>query len=371
MELLAKHVLTMSPEYVLSWRLWESARELLQNSIDRHTTNPESKVVFMFDRHEELLTIGATNCELARRTLLLGNSDKRSQRDTIGQFGEGYKLAMLALTRDSFGVVVRTGSEVWIPKFEYSDEFESSVLTVSVYRAENHANGVFFDVGGVKDQTDDSAVEFGQITSRYLPDYPLNCILDEDHLRKKVFVSGLFVCEIQSLEYGYNFSPDRLRLERDRSIANSYDVAFQTSRLWDDHGDSEKVYDLASKGAFDTTYVRFHKPTTNAYVLERYLEETPDAIPVATDEEAQRLIKTGHTVRRVPSGLRDALRQMHEFVFQSAGTPTERIERFSHLYSHRLDPDGKRELARILKASKYWHGPPEGCEDETEEDTEK
>ena len=267
---------------------------------------------------------------------------------------------MLALTRDSFEVVVRTGSEIWIPRFEYSEEFQSSVLTVSVYRAADHASGVFFDVRDVSER------EFGDITEKYLAGHPLNRVLDEDHLCGKVFVSGLFVCEIEQLRYGYNFSPDRLKLDRDRGMASSFDVAWEASRLWEDHGDDKALYDNLADGALDTSYVRLSRPTTNAYAVERYLSETPEAIPVATDEEAQRLLNTGHKIRLVPAALRDLLRRMHKFCFNREGTPCERLERFSQQFGHRLDADGKRELEAILEASKWWTGPADGY-DEGEE----
>jgi hypothetical protein len=351
--MIAKHTLSLTPDYVLSWGFWEAVRELLQNSIDQHTVDPQSAVVFEYDPDSKLLTVGATNCKLEPRTLLLGMSGKTLNRKTLGQFGEGYKLALLVLTRSSYEVVVRNVNEIWKPTFEFSDEYQSSVLSVCRHESEQRSDGVFFDIRDV------SQDDYAKITERYIPGTPLNRILTEDHFKQKVFVSELFVCEVPELEYGYNFGPDRLRLDRDRGMASSFDISYEASRLWDQSGDDEALYDNLKKGKPDTAFVHLPKATTNAYVMEQYLQETPNAIPVATDEEASRMLQTGHVVRKVPSPLRDLLRRMHKFVFNREGTPTERLERFQHAFGRQLNVEGRRELDAIVKASVNWAGPPE------------
>lgn len=340
---LAAHTLTLTPDYVSGWSEWEAIRELLQNAIDQRIMN-KSRVIFEYENEE--LIIGSTNSVLSPKTLLLGMTDKRNSK-TLGQFGEGYKLALLVLTRLSYKVEIRNGSELWIPKFEYNEEFESHLLVIHRYSAED-CGGVFFHITNVSEDI------FGIITEKYLPDVPFNIILDEDHLRKKIFVGGLFVCEIDDLEYGYNFSPNRLVLDRDRSMASTFEVSCATSILWSAVDDDERLYANMSAGGLDTSYVSIPRSTTNAYVLERYLKETPNAIPVSSDEEAKRLIAAGNTVRRVPTALCRLLRRMHSFVFNRAGTPCERLEGFNHQFGNRFTKEMRQEFDSILEASKCW-----------------
>jgi len=358
--MIAKHTLSMTPDYVLSWGIWEAVRELLQNAIDQHIADAQSALIFQYEPGNERLIVGATNCVLEPRTLLLGVTTKACDCGTIGQFGEGYKLALLVLARSSYDVIIRNGDEIWKPTFEFSDEYQSSVLTVCRYEAPQRYDGVSFEI------LDVSHADYAKITERYLPGAPLNRILYEDYLRGKVFVGGLFVCKITELEYGYNFSPDRLRLDRDRGMASQFDISYEASRLWDQSGDDEALYANLKKGKPDTAYVRLPKATTNAYVMEQYLAETPKAIPVATDEEARCMLQTGHVVRKVPTPLRDLLRRMHAFVFNHEGTPTERLERFQHQFGRQLNAEGKRELDAIVKASVNWAGPPEHGDEQTE-----
>jgi len=343
--MIASHVLTLTPDYVSTWSLWEAVRELLQNAIDQRTLN-KSRIIFEYE--DEKLTIGSTNAYLSPKTLLLGMTDKRNDA-TIGQFGEGYKLAMLVLTRMSYDVKLRNGSELWVPAFEYNEEYESHVLVINRYEAED-CGGVFFDITNVSEDG------FGDIAEKYLPDVPLDVILDEDHLRKKVFLGGLFVCEIDDLEYGYNFAPRRLVLDRDRGMASSFDVSCATSAIWSRVDDDKRLYANLSAGGLDTSFVNVSRVSTNRYVVEQYLKETPNAIPVSSDDEAKRLIAAGNTVRRVPTALCNLLRRMHKFVFNRSGTPCERLERFQQQFGRFMNDEAKTEWKSIMEASKEWNG---------------
>lgn len=344
-----KHVLSLSPDYVLSWGFWEAVRELLQNSIDKSTQDSKCKQVFQYDDASETLTIGTTNSRLDTRTLLLGASTKRDDNKTIGQFGEGYKLALLVLTRLSYEVVVYNGDMIWKPRFEFDDRYEEHVLTIEVSTNPSPCNGVSFQIRDV------SAEDFGRINENYLAGMAVNEIFDEDYLRGRVFINGLFVCKIDGLEYGYNFTPDRIRLDRDRGMASTFEVSYEASRLWEHHGDDAKLYDNLKAGILDTQHVTFLSPTQNAYVIERYLTECPEAIPVATQDELNRL--RGHKVQLVPEALRNLLRRMHAFVFDRSGTPASRLERFAHQFRQQLNGEGQRELDAILESSKDWAGP--------------
>lgn len=356
MTVIAKHVLSLTPDYVLEWGFWSAVRELLQNAIDQHRNDPQCRVVFEYDAEARCLTVGATACRLEPRTLLLGVTSKAFDRNAIGQFGEGYKLALLVLARSSYEVVIANGDETWTPSFEYSDEYGTSVLSIARAQADESTNGVLFSIRDV------SQANFADVVERYLPNVPTDRILYEDHHKGRVFVAGLFVCKMD-LEYGYNFAPGRIKLDRDRGMASSFDVSWEASKLWEQSGDKEALYENLKEGIPDTSYLQLRSPVTNDYVVSQYLAETPTAIPVATDKEAQVLIGKGHHVRRVPVALRDLLRRMHDFVFDQEGTPTELLETFSEQYRRQLNDEARRELDKIIKMSLRWTGVTEHATD--------
>ncbi len=341
--LIAEYTLSLSPDYVLSWGFWEAIRELLQNSIDQATANAESEKIF--DYTEPVLTIGNTNCVLKPKTLLLGVSDKQCSKKMVGQFGEGYKLALLVLTRLSWDVEILNNDTVWVPRFVYSDEYQEHVLTISVYHAEVPVDGVHFVIRDVDKKA------FGNVAENYLGDMEMDQILDDDHLRKRVFVSGLFVCEIDELKYGYNFSPGRIRLDRDRRLASSFEITYEASQLWRNQENYELLYENMQAGIVDVQHVSF-APTQSQYIVQRYLSEYSEAIPVSSQAEIDRY--RGCKTQLVPTPLRNLLREMHEFEFNREGTPSERLSGFDRVFGSQLNREGRRELRAIIEESANW-----------------
>lgn len=340
-----KYVLTLSPDYVLNWEFWEAIRELLQNAIDQRKTNEESKLVFQYHPEEQMLIIGSTNCSLEPKTLLLGVSNKRDSQHLIGQFGEGFKLALLVLTRLSYEVIVINNDVVWTPKFEFSTEFGCHVLTIEETEAETPMEGVYFQIRDVKTE------KFEDILEKYVPNMEDNQILTEDHFKHKVFVSGLFVCEIKELEFGYNFSPDRIRLDRDRRMAPTFEVTYEASRLWQAHQNEDQVYQNLKKGIPDVQYISYGG-AVGKYVVQKFIQEHPDTIPVCSQAEIER--HKGYKFCLVPEPLRNLLRQMHAFVFNREGTPSAKLEHFYHLFKNQLNSEATREMKALLEDSKKW-----------------
>lgn len=336
--------LSLSPDYVLEWRFWEAVRELLQNAIDQQKVNPHSRIIL--DYREPLLAVGNTDCELGTQTLLLGASDKRTSCDTIGQFGEGYKLALLVLTRLSYEVAVFNNGTVWVPRFERSERYDSLILVIRVYALPEPVNGVHFRIRDV------SQDDFGKVTENYLGDTPVDRILYEEHMKHRVFVEGLYLCEIASLHYGYNFAAKRIRLDRDRRTAPTFDITYQASRLWEDSGSDKELYDNMKKGVPDVQYVTPVRTSTNKYIVDRYLGEHPGALPIASQQEAERF--KGQPFCIVPTPLRDLLRRMHAFTFNREGTPSERLERYWTAFNQGMNAEARREFQAIMEESLLW-----------------
>lgn len=87
--------LTISPKYVANWSFTQAIREIFQNSLDQQTVNPTNTVLFDYSPDTQTLKIGNKGSNLCPSTLVLGNTSKASDDRTIGQFGEGYKLAKI------------------------------------------------------------------------------------------------------------------------------------------------------------------------------------------------------------------------------------------------------------------------------------
>ena len=157
--------------------------------------------------------------------MLLGNTSKRDDLDKIGQFGEGYKLALLVLLRDDKEVFIKNGNKNWIPSFEYSDNFECEVLCIT--ETAGNGNDLTFEISGFdSSELDELENEFlglnGQAYNSIQTSY--GEILTDSDYKGKVFVDGLPVYEDDNFDYGYNFKPCYVSLDRDRKSINIYEL---------------------------------------------------------------------------------------------------------------------------------------------------
>lgn len=215
-----KYELSLSRNYVSSWGIEEAIRELLQNAKD---SNGED--IIDIDKSSGTITITNKNTSIPSSTLLLGNTSKKDDLDKIGQFGEGYKLALLVLLRDDKEVFIKNGNKNWIPSFEYSDNFECEVLCIA--ETEGNGNDLTFEISGFDSfELDELENEFlglnGQAYNSIQTSY--GEILTDSDYKGKVFVDGLPVYEDDNFDYGYNFKPCYVSLDRDRKSINIYEL---------------------------------------------------------------------------------------------------------------------------------------------------
>lgn len=91
--------LTLTPNYVSDWNFNDALRELIQNGTDQEVLDPDNEFQIDYSPKEKVLRLKNRKSVLKINTLLLGRSSKANNEDTVGQFGEGYKIAALVLNR--------------------------------------------------------------------------------------------------------------------------------------------------------------------------------------------------------------------------------------------------------------------------------
>lgn len=215
-----KYELSLSRNYVSSWGVEEAIRELLQNAKD---SDGEEKI--LIDSEEGLITIINKNTSIPSSTLLLGNTSKKDDLDKIGQFGEGYKLALLVLLREGKEVLIHNGDKLWIPNFEYSETFECEVLCIN--ETNDSGNDLRFEISGFDNY------ELQELQNQFLGingktynaiETSYGQILTDPQFKGKIFVEGLPVYEDDNFNYGYNFEARYVTLDRDRKSINIYEL---------------------------------------------------------------------------------------------------------------------------------------------------
>lgn len=295
---MSKIELTISPNYVPTWTYLDAVRELFQNALDQEAQNPANVMRWSYDEDTRSLTISNAHSTLSIASLLLGQTSKADDESTIGQFGEGYKIATLVLLREGKTITFHNygAREIWRPRFVKSRRFGTDILTffteklglletapsddlsivIEGITAEEYSKIVDSNLHMRSDYEVVEATEYGEILN----------------LPGQVFVNGLYVCTYEPYTYGYNFKPEYLKLDRDRKMVSDFNLRWIASRVWDVSKDQNKVLDMIAEGKADVAYINSVGWTTNWSKLaaDKFIAKYGiGSIPVATQEELDNL----------------------------------------------------------------------------------
>jgi hypothetical protein len=288
--------LSITKEYVSRWGMVEAVRELIQNSLD-------SSASFKYEFKKEnngssTLLLTSEDVTLAPHTLLLGATGKRHSSDTIGSFGEGYKLALLVLLREGFDITILNGSVEWTPKFEFSRAFGYEQLVIEETPLTQIVNtSLIFRVGGLS-ESDVEAIrkcclrmqgDVGAIRTTPMGEI----LLDRPG---ELYVGDLFVCKTE-MDYGYNVLPRYLKLERDRQTVDGWDLKCLTRDVWYATKDYDEIATLIARESPDLVYAKYSAPEiVKDACYNLFKEQHPGEVIAETNAQLQELVKQGMTV---------------------------------------------------------------------------
>lgn len=304
--------LGMSIDYCPNWGVVEAVREFFQNALDAQTVSPENTMYFEYVSSEQVLRIGNRNGSLGTNTLLLGQSSKRSDSSTIGQHGEGYKVATVVLLRNEKSVTVynRGSKEVWFAKVVKSRRYNADVCVFDIEKVStfksvpNH--DLIFEIGNITEAEyeaiKDSNLHLQKIDAENIIEADGSRILLDQAHSGKIYVNGLFVCKSKVAKYGYDIKPALMKLDRDRGLVDSYDLQFALAKIICATGNTDFIHDV--KELWDGQYIRFYlnsylgQPDLSALFDRVYNEFTEKhgegAVPVTSTEEFNRLKANGY-----------------------------------------------------------------------------
>ena len=305
----SKYELTIDTNYVSDWNIAQAVRELFQNSVDSEVQNPGNTSYWKYDEDTQKLYIGNKYSVLNVETLLLGVSTKTDDNTTIGQFGEGYKIATVVLLRTNHPITFYNygAKEVWTTKLVKSRRFNGRLVPTFYVDKK-------YPWQKVPDNNLTIVVE--NVTSE---DYKLICdyilslhtdigdtidcgrfgtILLNPELRGKVFVSGLYVCTNERLNYGYNIKPVFLQLDRDRKTVDTFNLLWTTSRMWVENQEKTEFIEMlyGEDTPPDISYIGSlcSADSIDSTVLDKFLATYgPDAIPVTSQEDYDLVLSMG------------------------------------------------------------------------------
>lgn len=311
--------LSITAQYQPNWGVWEGVRELVCNARDAEVEfNAPADVSWYVDKNKVgSLRIKNTGVVMPYEALLLGHSTKMNRSDTIGQFGEGFKIGVLALVRAGLQVKIRNGSEVWTAAIERSDRFKSDVLTFDIQAGRKNEERVLIEVSGFEADVWDSLKERFLWLQRlkddaYVKSYSGTILLDEKY-RGMLFMKGVFIRKMKDLVYGYDLAQGSLN--RDRDIVETYTLRWELKKIWEESVSMRPdllnmYYKMLEDDAEDIRGVdRFNvNDKTLAALVQKFKDSYGDnVIPVKSMGESQEASFAGKRSVVVPERLKSLL----------------------------------------------------------------
>lgn len=358
--------LTLAPNYVPTWTLVDAVRELFQNALDQQKQNNENEASWHYDDVTGVLTISNATSKLTAASLLLGQTTKADDKSTIGQFGEGYKIATLVLLREGKNVVFYNygAREVWRPRFVKSRRFGTDILTFFIEKKAIWEKVPSADLA--------IAVEGISADEYYDQIVPSNLHLRSDfevieeteygdviNLAGKVFVNGLYVCDYEPYTYGYNFKPEHIRLDRDRKMVSDFDLRWMASKMWSTCKDTDKVLEMIAEGEgkADVAFLDSASYTSSCTSSWRDLAAEkfksvygPEAIPVTSQEELDS-VPTGYKGVVVNSNYSSLVKGSSSFVMPepNSASPLTNLQEWFENVKSKLDDEDIDKFETIME----------------------
>jgi len=292
--------LTITRNYVTNWGIWEAMRELAQNALD-HADNTNTSINIGYHKKSKNFILSSKDTKLELSSLLLGSTSKETDPNQRGQFGEGYKLALVVLSRLGLQVTIYHGKEIWIPMFKYSKTFDTEVLTIQIRSRTTKPNDLNFVIRGLtfelfKEIRDKLIINRKQSVG-YKTDH--GTILTEEKYKGRVYVGGIYVCTPNlDLEHGFDFNPSDVNLGRDRGLMDSFDIQWLASKLWtsvhkSDNKTSEEISKLIHHGSSSVGYIgtsSFHDGIREKVAEDFYKNNIKTSIPVTSESESKSVL---------------------------------------------------------------------------------
>ena len=360
---MSKIELTLAPTYVPTWTLVDAIRELFQNALDQEVQNPENKASWEYHKDEQKLIISNAKSKLEAASLLLGQTSKAGDKSTIGQFGEGYKIATLVLLREGKNVVFYNYGikEIWRPRFVKSRRFGTSILTFFTEKKPTWERVPSADL--------EIVIEGITPEEYYEEIVPSNLHLRNDYkvleettygnvidLPGKVFVNGLFVCDYEPYTYGYAFKPESIRLDRDRKMVSDFDLRWMASKMWSTCKDTDKVLEMVADGKADVAFLDNVSYLSDWHDLAAAKFKSvygPEAIPVTCQEELDK-VPTGYKGVVVSEGYYSLVRGSSSFIMPAPDdddddhSPVDDLQDWYDNIKHKLDSDEQEQFEAIM-----------------------
>lgn len=215
------YCLNLHERYAPEWGVWECARELFANAKD---ASPDG--LTLSSPNANTLEIHTPTVPDIAQLFIIGCGSKAPGGESIGQFGEGLKLAALAATRGGGMLTVRLPGQTI--GFSLQDHFGQQVLFADVADSEP------FD--GCLCTLKMEGAGFA-LNGKIIEGSQSHCLPKDPNADIQIFCKGVWICSLKETGAIYSYNLNDITLNRDRSHADPFSIKYAVGRLLNERMD--------------------------------------------------------------------------------------------------------------------------------------
>ena len=229
----------MSKDYCADWTAIDAIREIVQNALDSGNT-------CNYFINDTVIDVCTNNVVLSPKVFSMGVSEKSD--NAIGKYGEGFKIAMLVLTRLGHKPIIFTGKYVVSGLFREHEFTGVETFCLDITEAKSYSADTQFLCNPNDLSLDELEYKIPYFSANS-PSKPDTVDVWQDR-PGEIYVHGLFVTKTD-LVFGYNFAPSQITLNRDRNMVDGvhWQLAQYYARLHVDK--AELIFNLIERDAPD------------------------------------------------------------------------------------------------------------------------
>lgn len=282
--------LSITETYVQNWTVIQAVREVIQNGLD--SDGAFSYKIVKKGEGNYTLRVDSQGVVLTPRTLLLGASSKQANEGKIGQYGEGFKLALLILLREGKQPEMLNGKHRWHPCFTYNTTFGADILAIAETPLSKAIDGLSFVIKNLTEQEIASIKESCLLMQGYIGEV-IETMYGEilKDQPGKLYVGKLFVCNTQ-LKFGYNLKPQYLELDRDRQTVDNWDMKSVVKQLWESTGKFNTIAELLEEDVEDVSLFEYDSSDlVKEACYDLFKKKHPGAVIAKSQAQLEELIE--------------------------------------------------------------------------------
>lgn len=247
----------LSSRYQRGWGAWEAFREVQCNALD---ADKEGMIVSYDPKDPDYVAVYTTTAPSLAELCILGEGSKDPGGDTIGQFGEGIKLAAATVLRMGGTFVIETAK--FLAKFELRDEEGASAPVLWCVPEPNPTT----TYRGCKVIMQLKGANWRQFATRFCD--PNLVVLGQANGNPKIFSKGVLITTLQTAGL-HHYNLNHLSINRDRNVPNHYSVLANIANFG---------FDAFDAAAFQTM---FNSPDSAQLELDAMMQ-SPDGPNAST-----------------------------------------------------------------------------------------